>query len=79
MRLSLNRTSVGLKRGSPARPEATPVGPQSNQRGIETKTMMVMAITTIACLNRTSVGLKPEAPPWSSQRPRMASIELAWD
>ncbi len=35
-RIGLNRTSVGLKRGTGRNGRARDYGPQSNQRGIET-------------------------------------------
>jgi len=67
----------GIETGIGPRDISIRPGPQSNQRGIET------AKTKAApgggrCLNRTSVGLKPEA--LNAETPMAAtSIEPAWD
>ena len=58
-RYCLNRTSVGLKQASALLDPWDQVGPQSNQRGIETSMRAGRSADPLMCLNRTSVGLKP--------------------
>ncbi len=76
--ICLNRTSVGLKLytrelGDPGRD-----GPQSNQRGIETRPPSAPQARAEG-LNRTSVGLKPREESPGGPEGREASIEPAWD
>ena len=58
--IRLNRTSVGLKLWNEVPPGGAGVGPQSNQRGIETGGRLDQQAAATG-LNRTSVGLKRAA------------------
>ena len=54
----INRTSVGLKLYKTGKLPPLIIGPQSNQRGIETSTSSFRPGKRSSSLNRTSVGLK---------------------
>ena len=77
-KLSLNRTSVGLKLGFGPLAFLARWGPQSNQRGIETAHPRILKRKGLPALNRTSVGLKHEYA-WDGNPTWTPSIEPAWD
>ena len=75
----LNRTSVGLKPLGSLLSGTFMVGPQSNQRGIETEEVLRHQETSSTRLNRTSVGLKLLMGTATRPSQPSASIEPAWD
>ena len=75
---SLNRTSVGLKRGPEDAGDRAGRGLNRTSVGLKLKTVSREQIEAEG-LNRTSVGLKLGFPSHHPRRTRAASIEPAWD